>query len=111
MAEALSPANIALLQEAAAAQRELRALNGGGRQDLKVIQECGELAAACSELSRAQAQRLGHYRDGGKRGAVDAESADVLQLLLGAPNDSDMWGRLQKATQHVRGLVEEAKKR
>jgi hypothetical protein len=111
VADPLSPANIALLHEAAAAQRELRALNGGGRQDLKTIQECGELTEATGRLSRALAQRLGHYRDGGERGAVDAESADVLQLLLGVPNDSDMWGRLQKATQHVRGLIEEARKR
>lgn len=88
------------LEEAYAVAREARFVLGAGRQDGKLIQEC-------AELIRALQQRDSGYQDGGKRGDVDDELADVLHLVLGAMGpEAESWKVLrEKKLPHVRALI------
>jgi NTP pyrophosphatase (non-canonical NTP hydrolase) len=80
--------------------RAARSQLGGGQQDMKTIEECQELIEALAQsptlneqsaalqaslarLSRILSQRATSYKNGGARGQVDEETADVLLTLLG----------------------------
>lgn len=84
-----------LLERARMVGRRARHNYGDRRQNQKTIQELGELAEACSKLSRALAQEASDYLDGGTPEDVDGERADVLFLSLAGMTDG-AWEILER---------------